>query len=339
MAQRAVRWCRDNGHVVVTSVGVPTRNLVTALCAIEQVSCELVFPSAAQMDAEMVMADYGLSQNTTQISVCETSVVALTKENRLHQIDDQILQHSDIVLPLSMHKRGYMQSCLDMADREGKEIVYDFEVAHERSSTKAGYSIESKSFSDDIRSFNEPFLIHWTRTSIGPWPGERAIDYYRHVIESSTYPRSGFDSLLRILSTSQILASSRHIATFEPVVALSSLSPCEVLPLIRWRPRYRQMSFEPYGIGIRYSAGLSMGIRPVVYLPSSATKTVQDSERWLTQSVGKKTDWRRECEYRYRGNFDLRNASSADICIFARTKLESKEISERFGLTSYWFEK
>ena len=339
MAQRTVCWCRDNNHVVVTSVGVPTRNLVTALCAIEQVPCELLFPSVTKIEAEMVMADYGLSQNITQISLCETSAVALTKENQLHQIDDQISRTSDIIIPVSVRKNGFMQNCLDVAEREGKKIVTDFEVAYERSSAKAGYTVDPESLHDGIRSFSEPFLVHWTRTSIGPWPGEKPIDYYRQVVSSSAYPRSAFDTLLRMLSTGQILASSRHIATSEPVVALSSLPPCEVLPLIRWRPRYRQMSFEPYGIGIRYSAGLSMGIRPVAYLFSSATKTIQESERWLTQSVGKKTDWRRESEYRHRGNVDLQNIIKEDLCIFTRTESESKEINKRFGLMSQWFER
>lgn len=334
-ARVAVRWCRDNNHTVVTSVGVPTRNLVTALCAIENTSCELVLPASRKFDTEKTFLDYGLSRQVAHITYAE-SPLADAKETELHGIDDLILEKAEIALVVSLRNRGYMAKCLESAEQRGKTIVRDFETPYESTSSPAGYSISPASLSDDIRQFNEPLLIHWTRTSSGPWPHESSIDYYRVVVASPKYPRTAFDTLRRILSTRTIYASSRHIAAKEAVVSFSSLPPAEVVPLMRWRARYRQMSFEPYGIGIRNSVGADLGILPVRY---GMTARSDSNDVWLTQSIGAKTDWRTECEHRHRGDMNLQSIDNPRLFAFTRTEDESRIVSDRFGVQSIWFER
>jgi hypothetical protein len=334
-ARKAVRWCRDNSHTVVTSVGVSSRNLVTALCALEKASCEMVLPSTMQGEAEQILSDYGLSRQTTQITYTDPLLTA-TKEDRLHNIDNQIVETAEFNIAVSIRKGGYMQRWLDSAERRGKAVVRDFETQYESASSPSGYSIDPASLSEIVRTFDKPLLIHWTRTSNGPWPGERSVDYYRDLIQSEKYPRTGFETLCRILSTKMLCASLRHIATSEPVVAFSSLSPVDVVPLMRWRARYREMSFEPYGIGIRSSIGDALGILPVKY---GLAISGASGDAWLTQSIGKRTDWRRECECRHRGDLRFEQIDNANLFIFTRTEKESRTIAERFGTQSIWFER
>jgi hypothetical protein len=334
-ATDAVRWCRDYNHTVVTSVGVPTRNLVTALCAIENVSCELVLPITNQVTIDEILTDYGLSQVTKIIAIGNSSIEA-TKEETFHSIDSAILELADIVIPVSIRKGGQMQLSCETAERDGKTINRDFEIQHWATASPVGYKLDTELLSEEISKFSDPFLIHWTRTSNGPWPNERSVDFYREITSSQQYPRTAVDTLCRILATKTLCASSRHIAADEPVVSFSSLPPLDVIPLIRWRARYRQMSFEPYGVGIRKSVALTSGILPVKY----GEPTVSDSgDAWLTQSIGKRTDWRQECEYRHRGELLLNEIAAGDICIFTRTEAETREVTNRFGLRSIWFER
>jgi hypothetical protein len=99
-------------------------------------------------------------------------------------------------------------------------------------------------------------------------------------------------------------------------VSFTGLSPIEALPLMRWRARYRRMSFEPYGIGIDRSIAVEHGIDEVQYHGLCEYPASDVPRRWLLQSVGREGDWRQEREYRHLGDFDLHRVPREGVVLF-----------------------
>ena len=157
------------------------------------------------------------------------------------------------------------------------------------------------------------------------------IDYYKDIINSEIYPRTAFDTLLRIIRNGTIIASARNMPEGVPTVSFSAQPPGHAIQLMRWRARYSEMSMEPYGIGISITNAKQRGIFPVRYYDKSEYKMENDKERWLTQSKGKITDWSDEMEYRHQGNFDLKRIPSDEIQLFCHTQSEAESIFHETG--------
>ena len=96
------------------------------------------------------------------------------------------------------------------------------------------------------------------------------------------------------------------------------------------------MSFEPYGIGIERDTALSAGIRQVYYYTALDRDSPQN-ERWLRQSAGEKSDWRREKEYRIRGDFDLSRIARDKLLLFCRYRSEVAQIEGATGIRTVSF--
>ncbi len=105
---------------------------------------------------------------------------------------------------------------------------------------------------------------------------------------------------------------------------------------MKWRSRYRQMSFEPYGIGFERAWALSHGIRPVRYLDGES-KDQEPGEPWLYQSAGVKGNWRPENEYRYRGDFDFSAVSRDKLIAYCLYERESRQITKEFAIPCRYF--
>jgi hypothetical protein len=122
-----------------------------------------------------------------------------------------------------------------------------------------------------------------------------------------------------------------------PVVSLSDLSPVEVIPLMRWRARYRQMSFEPYGIGIERQVALEHGICPVRYYDRENGELPAAENIWLSQSAGTKGNWTAEREYRHRGDFNLGAIPRNKLLLLCHTAAEADQIEMETGIRAVSF--
>ena len=100
---------------------------------------------------------------------------------------------------------------------------------------------------------------------------------------------------------------------------------------IGWRARYREMSFEPYGIGIEYEHARLNKVEPVQYI-SPGTKVPSDTPAWLGQSIGAVGDWRAEKEYRHRGDFDLRRIPHDKLIVVTYKADQAKLVEEKTGI-------
>jgi hypothetical protein len=169
------------------------------------------------------------------------------------------------------------------------------------------------------------YLTHWTRRCYGPWPGERASDYYRELVANTNgYNHSALHTLHRILDERLIRASGDHIRNNKSVVAFTSLQPSDALHLMRWRSRYVRPTFEPYGIAIHKRSAVRIGIRPVTYAQSGSNPPDISPELVQGYGIG---DWPRESEWRAQGDIHLDDIPSEDLIILIPTSSHVAEFS------------
>lgn len=218
--------------------------------------------------------------------------------------DRKLTDLAQLLVPIGVKRGGRIDSILRESGRSERTDTH-FRAECSGPRPRDAPSLPRK---EDIRRnldtlFSE-FLIHWTRASDGPWPGETRADYYKAVAESDgEYPRSGERTLERIVREKRIRASSWRIRGGHPVVSFTSLPPSEAVHLMRWRKRYARYTVEPYGIAVREDVATAAGTRPVEYIPSE--EAVQSVPDYLVQGKGAKAEWPLEREYRHLGDFDL----------------------------------
>ena len=294
-AREAVELLKENRLVLLSSTGMTTWEMLTALASIHKIPVKMYLICSSIEDFSRqrasVLEQFDLDKNYVEFTPVLTNDNDDSKEDKMTVRDKRIIEDTDILIPLSIRKGGNMSRLLEQND--GKEIIRDFEITYEKRQNPLAYEIDPARLSADIVSLNDRYLFHWTRTFNTAWPGERLIDFYRDILTSPVYPRSAFDTLKRILTLKKIIASGRHMPGGERTVSFSASSPVELLPLMTWRARYRQMSFEPYGLGIRRETALARGLLPVRYYEKKPPVDIDKDKRWLCQSAGRISDWRR----------------------------------------------
>jgi len=219
------------------------------------------------------------------------------------------LEHADVVCPVSIRPGGRLDTLL--AEFAGTvDIRNEFRIPWElrKRAPLPDYS------SCDISPFPPGnWLVHWTRASAGPWPGERAWEFYRDVLERpGVSVRSAEETLVRILSEKRIAGSIWRLPRNETAVSFSSLEVSEAVHLMRWRKRFVRFSFEPYGVAVRAGALLDRGARPVDYIVDGAPASDSD-ERLFQHAKGTLTDWESEREWRISGDVDLAGIGAGDL--------------------------
>ncbi len=331
----AVEWLKRNDCTLLASCGMQTWELVLA-CASLTAAPRVVFlpassPGEYRKQREMLIRQFALEESLTRFEPlirpdCDHAEMA-------HLRDEAIVGAANLLLPISLRSGGNMRHLLQGCD---DRIVGTFRTEYEGRDSPLAYKWGADQLNPDIAEAGEEYLIHWTRGSNSAWPDETLIDYYRAVINSDTYPRTAFATLTHIVEGGRIIASSGHMPANTPTISLSGLSPHEVIPLMKWRARYRHMSFEPYGIGIRKEYALAVGIRAVQYYDRSAPRPA-GLPVWLTQSKGEITDWRAEREYRHHGDIDLRAIPRAQLLAITLTAVEADELQKKTGLRAVSF--
>ena len=333
----AIDWIKNHDVELLTSVGMQTWEMITALGSMENVRlCVYVSPGDDGLfsSREGILRQFDLDSDRTRI----VNLAAAADERSFpRERDCRIAADADILLPISVRPRGYMASLLESATVDGKEVVSDFVCEYSGRNEPIAYAVVAESVNPDLDLVADNYLIHWTRASNRAWPGELAIDYYRGIFSSERYPRKAYDTLCRIVGTQFLMASGRHMPKKTATVSFSSLSSRDVAPLMRWRSRYSEMSFEPYGIGIRRDAAMRAGVCPVIYLAPGQKRMKGSSDTWLTQSIGTVTDWRQECEWRHRGDLHLARFTRDELLTICRTSDEARDIEGRLGVPALPF--
>ena len=328
--KKAIHWIHANSYQLYTSIGLQTWEMQIFYAQQANLNQKIVIPANDTTDFEnmrqTVLTQFCLDSKYVQFEmICPQGSKTLQ-----FQRDAKIITNSDILIPVSIRKKGNMETLIRKAS--AKECLNDFRIDYHPQKANIAYRIDKDQLSRELPSLLSPYLIHWTRASNDPWPTEIKFDYYQAIASSNTYPRSAIAGLENMLTHGVIKASARHMPQKTLTVSFSGLIPQKAVNLMHWRARYCQMSFEPYGIGIEKEYAKSMGIQAVQYYKANG-KPINIAP-WLCQSIGRHSDWRMENEYRYLGDLDLFRIPREKIICFCYRLSEASNIQKRFGIKS-----
>jgi len=338
---QAVRWVKDNNLVLACSVGMQTWELVAALASMKGVPMRLYVPVADGDNTGAVFAaitrDFNLHDFLTDFIGLPSATGPDRKKSGMAIRDERIVAKADLLIPISIRPGGRMAGLIEQARSGGKAVIDRFQTAYQSRTKPMAYDLSDISLNPTIDKAARGRIIHWTRTANSKWPTEQSLDYYLAIAASHTYPRSAFDTLRNIVHSQTIAASSKNMPGNVSVVSLSDLSPVEAIPLMRWRARYRQMSFEPYGIGIERQVALEHGICPVRYYDRVNANAPAGEDTWMHQSTGTKGNWTAEREYRHRGDFNLGAIPRNKLLLLCHTAAEADQIEKETGIHAVSF--
>ncbi len=253
------------------------------------------------------------------------------EQGLLHQRDELVLNNADIIIPVSIRSDGYMMSYIK-SNITNQIIIYKFRTEYQKRSVPLKYSISNDNLNSELNQLDYVYLIHWTRTANYNWPDETKAAYWSDVVTFVDYPRTAYDTLKHILSTRKIISSARHMPKGVKTVSFTGLSPVDSLSLMKWRARYREMSFEPYGMAIEKKWGIENGITAVKYFDPLLGQKPDIDEIWQSHSIGEKTNWEREHEYRCNGDLDLIKIPEDKLLILCYKPEEAQIVEDKYKI-------
>lgn len=335
----AVRWLSTLEFGVVSSVGMQTWELVTALAVAHKLPLRLVVPanstSAFRAACRQLRQEYRLSQYPVEFiptAPSDKDGEAMLRDGRklLALRDSLVVDSADLLIPVSIRPRGHMVRLINAAAASGTVVERRFSVESSMTQHKSfRVEVDHARLNCQLDNIANRYVIHWTRATNGPWPGERLADFYADLIDSESWPRDGFSTLSRIVHEGYLVASSENMPDGVSTVSFSDLPPRLAVKMMTWRARYNRMAFEPYGVGIARATAGRLGIKAVEYYDPKKGGKAPSVNRWLSQSVGRRTDWRAEQEFRCRGDFSLSNVSADNLIVFCHTEDERLSLKRR----------
>lgn len=328
---RAVDAFADTRSVIISSVGLNTYELTLTLAAAANLPVVVV---AADPDREeTIRAGFKLSRESSLIVTPPSTKTSSTASDPEHERDRAIVELADTLIPVSIRAGGFFARAIDDAVASGKLVDTRFQTPYASAVDHPQYDFSTANLNPRLTGLSWPFLTHWTRSHHGPLPWERAIEYYREIPSSASYPRSAFANLKRILAEQRIRASERFIREQLRVVAFTAAVPAEAIKLMRWRRRYVYYNFEPYGIAVQLDAAKKFGARPVIYGTDADFAAMDTNDRPFFQSRGGKVaDWTPEFEWRLIGDCDLSRLNHDEALVIV---YRPEEIAETQALTRF----
>jgi predicted Rossmann fold nucleotide-binding protein DprA/Smf involved in DNA uptake len=178
-----------------------------------------------------------------------------------------------------------------------------------------------------------PWLIHYTRSRPGPWPGQTIAEYCESLVEGHKGAcHTAFDTLVHILEERLIRASNRLTRGFCGVVSFSECLPPELDTLIKWRKGLCRWSFEPYGIAFPRESLADPGVAPAIYGSKEDYTHLPDNMKHLFQAQRSASDdWTAEREWRVMGDLTLSHDIFREMVVIVPTRGEAMAVALEFG--------
>jgi hypothetical protein len=253
----------------------------------------------AERKYRQLLTDFTIAHDRAEPVFLDTPR-AITKADVWRLRDLKALHMADVIYPVAITPEGRLDTLMRTESLKG-EVRDTFRIDYsDKKPRMPRYDFASSSV-NSLRPGN--WLVHWTRSSPGPWPGETASSFFRDMLaQPDRYVRSARDTLMKILAERVIRSSTWKIPGTVPVVSLTENTPESALTLVKWRKRFVRYTYEPYGIAIRREALEPFGARAVTYAVSAPGP---DMGMWWYQSPGAIADWTREQEWRHPGDIRL----------------------------------
>ena len=327
-----------NGWEIVSSIRMITWDLVTWRTGMTGGTIQLVIPLADESEEdktkESILTEYGLDAARTSWQFFSVPASDLAKKSWWPERDQRVIELADVIFPVSLRPNGLLEQLMGQRDSRADSR---FTTAYKPQPRHAKELVDPNRLNPELAHWPGDYLIHWTRASNGPWPGEKTASFLEDLVQSREhYCRSAFATLQRILREGVIRASSWRIADDRSVVSFTELSPLDSLSLMRWRARWARWSFEPYGIAVHRDWAMSRDVQPVRYVSEQEWKALSPEERPFCHRIGVKAgEWPAEREWRCLSDFSLRDAPDDAVRIIVRDCKESekmKAISESLVL-------
>lgn len=317
------------GDIVVSSTGLSTWDLVTWRTGMAGGTLELVVPipdNGDQEDAKRdICREFDLSRSNTRWRFFRVPAAELTRRSWWPERDRIVIDLADVIVPVSVRAKGLM---MELIARNGPKTNPRFKTDYKPNPHHVRDLVDRARLNPVFETWPEDFLIHWTRTGHGPWPGETTASYFTDLIMAKDeYCRSAAATLRRIVNERMIRGSAWRVAQGQPVVSFTELSPLDSLGLMRWRARWARWSFEPYGIAVHRDWARERGARRVRYVTEQEWRQLESEEKPYCHHIGKKAgEWPAEREWRCLGDFSLRDAPPGAIRLIVREPSEAETI-------------
>ncbi|MBT4485312.1 MAG: hypothetical protein HOC71_16720 [Candidatus Latescibacteria bacterium] len=322
----AVRSLAEQDVHILCSTAPSPWDIVTYLAGINSMNIRLIIMAGdgetGYREFERLMDEFALDKIRTSPLFMGEQCPRQPK-NTWKFRDRFALENADVVYPVSIRTGGRLDT-LVKENNIGAEIRNLFRIP---------WTVQKQKRRRDFTEHTvNPFphgswLVHWSRASKGPWPGEKAWKFYRDLIaHSDIYVRSAGETLVRILAEQKIRSSSWHLPADRFAVSFTSLEPENAVQLMRWRKRFVQYTFEPYGIGIKRSTLAGLGGAEVRYEKASGNNSAKNI---FCQSPGKLGDWTKEKEWRFPGDCNLDEIDRNDMLIIVPDKSSAEKIQPR----------
>jgi hypothetical protein len=303
---------------------------------------------------QVFMRDYGES--------CGREVLLLSpffpgvtgkRSDRLPLRDRLVVELADTLLPVAIRPGGTLSALITERVYAGAQVVPlepepasggPIELSPSDSDIEDRGAKNVESPAPAIKKFAEEadarrFLIHYTRACVGPWPGQKPLEYARELLENPGIQRNALLSLIRILEERTLRASSALTRGGFGVVSFTECAPRDITGLMTRRVGLMRPAFEPYGIALERDTLFASGARPVIYSVPSAFQDLNDDLRHLYQAdSGKKHDWTTEKEWRVKGDLSIDDTMWRGMITITPTQNEAAYLRDRFHCRSAVFD-
>lgn len=319
-------------HVLLTSVGMHTWELAAWAAGETLGQIVLLVPfeeglsvARAHPILQQYISDFGLTQSTSLVVPWFVKRGQSVKES-WKQRDRWLLEKAKRLLPISIRPGGSLEALLAEPDLSAK-VEQGWKVNHSPAkrvwSAPPDPDVVKAKLGDDW-----PWLVHWTRSTSDPWPGEASHEFYASIVQSaSDYPRDAFATLSRIVNERKLRGTRWRMPMAQPLVSFTSLPPWEMVQRMSWRKRYARPSYEPYGVAVHRDALAQFGGRAVRYGAAEERASIGALDRLFFQvqsDVG--ADWQGEQEWRIRGDLDLPPEGSDQVKLLVPTEAEAERL-------------
>jgi hypothetical protein len=345
---RALKTAFENATkqnpVFVSSYGTLTYELVCAMAGNTDlvIVCPDLLPcmmeESARANFDSRFGNLFDTRKTLMISPYSPGSLPNQRTLRIHR-DFTVAGISDAFMAGTIRPGGTMDRILAKAQAEGVPVSRFATDDTSARPTQTKRALPHHDLSGPVPLFDKCFekgnyLIHYTRSCPGLWPGQSAKAYYQSLIaEDPNAKHTAFDTLCRILSERKIRASGRLIRGGDQVVSFTECAPTEVSHIAQWRPGLLRWSFEPYGLAFGKEELFSMGGRPVIYSVESAYEDLSPELQYLFQIqeyTGR--EWSREKEWRMRGDLRITHRLENTMTVIVPTSQEADRIQKTYGV-------
>jgi hypothetical protein len=315
---------------IVSSLNTTSWDFLTWAASKRGFPVVLVFPGGSAQNFNIyrtkAVIDLDLDEQRT-LALKPLIVGRKRKTTEAYALRDRwIMALSNRLVPVSVRPKGNFERYLRESTPDKGAMDRRFAIPYETAKP-----LEKAIVAEDVPlpSWYKPrdYLIHWTRSSHGPWPDETKADYFKRLMESGEEPTGGFDTLVRIVRGGAIRASGRLIKGGYPVVPFTARPPQDLHKLLAWRPGLHRWTFEPCGIAIRKSLLIEAGARPVQYGDLGNYEMLSENDRPFFQIIGSgKRDWRVEKEWRIKGDVSFKSLKGEDFVILVYDQEEAAKL-------------